>query len=412
MRGGMVGEEESGGENDRGTPAATGMGGTKETEVGEGADDWTHRADLAAFVGEDDARARAAFDRLSPTCRPFLARYLYRTCGVTDAARRDDLEQTILLRVWGARRNFQPRGRDAWFGYIRQAAYRCFLDDCRRRHAPTLPAAEEVERIPDRELGVAEVVLSALDAGELDALADQTLLDDHTPLDLDGSTRGLLAAQLFYLDGEGWEDVANLLTMTDPTRPVTRERLDDWLTDPRVIRRLAFRQVYWENRRLARYLLDAARESGEQDNAIAAVIDWRYRYGLLPEQIRQRNDCQLPVEKLMATLDRCVARLPFTTVMEEFLARLRRGGTERLTKWLASNHLWQRLAFAYRYADHLMHRDILDRCQPPAKVAGFDLNAGHLNVWLANARLLARISRARDRRDEEDEREGVGDVGP
>lgn len=365
--------------------------------------------ELQAFAGPDSAKAKRVYERLSPSCRRLLQNYFKHKCGIDDATRREDLEQTVLVRLWEKRQSFKPQGEAAWYGYVRRIAFNCFIDDCRRRHAAPLPEGDVLESLPDTDLAIVEAVLAALDNGVFFETADQVLLDDNAPLAPGEAAQSLLAAQYFYLDGEPWETVVALLRGTYG-KPVTRRTMDAWLTDPRVIRRLVFGQLYWENVALSDYLLQLHKGAGPEE---AQAIQWRYRYGLLPDHIEQRKDCSLSSENLKALFDRCGTLFPFREVMVTLHMRLKRGGVSMPRILSADNSVWQRLAFQYRYSDQLPHRDILERTQSSAEVVGFKLNSGMLNVWLANARLLEKVARRLQESQEDkldDKREGRADA--
>lgn len=123
------------------------------------------------------------------------------------------------------------------------------------------------------------------------------------------------------------------------------------------------------------------------------MILWRYRHGLLHEQILQRDDCAFSPQLLTELIDRTLACFPFSQEMLSLLAALGTRGRQALME----RGLWQRLAFQYKYRDSLPHQDIQDRTQPAYRqVAEADhpeITLGMLNVWLSNGRLLERLGR-------------------
>jgi len=380
------------------------------------------REALERLAGADETSARVAFESLCPRARRFLHASL-RDKGA-DPDTREDVIQETLSRVWRARSRYRNEGPGAWYALLRLTAHRCYLDHLSARGATVELSLEEP---PPEELRVVdemmEQVSTAVRSGELQDAADELWLG--TRAGPDGSRR-LLAAQLYYLDGEPWDRILRLLghgVHGEP--PVTRKLLDDWLTDPATLRALAFRTLHYSNERLSAELLSlaeedarlaelmrrAAAEAPEEDSGLGwtwgevRVILWRYRYALLVEQILARGDCAHDAEKLEELLVRTRALLPFSREMDGLLAQLERVPGMDARRTLAAPGLWQRLAFQYRYADELPHRDVGERIEPAAERAGYRVTAAMLNVWLAGRRLLGRFI-------EHCAKKGLSDVEP
>jgi hypothetical protein len=97
----------------------------------------------------------------------------------------------------------------------------------------------------------------------------------------------------------------------------------------------------------------------------------------------------LEIEEVERVTRTCVGRFPFLIRARELKKKLRSCGLE--TRLLSSMDLWRRLAFQYYAADALPHRHILERTSEPAEISGYGLNAGILNAWLSNRRILAQL---------------------
>ena len=354
----------------------------------------TEEMALDRFADADDKAAQAAFVTLEAAARPLIDAYLRNNCRVIEGQDRADLIQETLIRLWNARAGFMNRGTGPWRAMLRRTAFRCFIDRLRRESR--LPVASEWDenQIPDKDRLPAQAVLAALAADRLSHLADCLLLELDASLPPEHLERRLLAAQLFYLDGEPWHEVLYLLGPGMPGTPaLDRAQLDAWLADPATLRHLAYRTLFMENQPLAAYLSRApVTDSWTPDEQ--RIIRWRYGNGLLEEQIALRNDCPIARAEIRALCERCEALFPFKECMEALLHRLTAfsgEGQEPLRQGLARPGLWQRLAFEYRYREDLAHRDIQSRTRPAAQVLGTDVTEGMLNVWLSNGRLLKRL---------------------
>lgn len=381
-------------------------------------------ADLALLGDPDEAVAREAFTRLADDARSVIEKHLRLDCRVSDAETRADIAQSVLLTIWVRRTAFSPQGMSAWHGYLRRTARSRWIDTL--RGAGRLPTADAMARsgVPVVERAFVTAVLAAHHSGRLQRVADREFLGADPRVSDAQYDRRLLAAQLFYLDGEHWEGVLRVLGAAAAAdgEALTREVLDDWLADQATLLRMAFRELHWDACRLASWLLgsddvlpheelDSCQRAAERGEALPAgraprdpyctpaqlaVLLWRYRQALLREQILAREDFPLPPGEYDAVVDTCRAGLPFRQCMEGLLRCYAEAGAD--PSWsvtpLTGSGFWQRLALQYRVWDDLPHRDILERAAPPAEVVGYALTPARLNVWLSNGRLLSRLARA------------------
>lgn len=386
------------------------MGGERgEPSKGKGMNE---SEDLALFAGDDESAAGAAFERLSVRARRFLFVCL-RERGV-DPESREDVVQEALARIWRSRSRYHNQGVAAWYGLLRQTAFRCYLDMIQARGGSG-PVEFQVDDLPEETLRVVDTLMSqvsaVIDSGKLQNAADALWLEVKPGRE---TTRRLLAAQLYYLDGEPWDRVLRLLPAGSADEPpLSRSELDDWLTDPGTLRLLAYHTLYYSNDELAAALLavpdaEPVELAVLMRRALAAspteqagkgwtwgevrVILWRYRYGLLVEQILSRGDCSHDPAELAELLVRTLAQFPFSKEMERLVARLEGAVGGEARRILATPGLWQRLAFQYRYADELPHRDIGERLEPAAGQVDYRITPAMLNIWLAGRRLLTRFA--------------------
>lgn len=145
---------------------------------------------------------------------------------------------------------------EAWRGFLKTTARRCCVDLFRRRSEATLDGAILDETAADEGADTLGALMDALEMQALHHHADILWLGLDPVLSPEAHTRRLLAAQLFYLDGLPWKTVLPLLGPPRPGEPpLTRAALDVWLTDPGVLRHLAYHTLYYDNDRLAAFLL-------------------------------------------------------------------------------------------------------------------------------------------------------------
>jgi DNA-directed RNA polymerase specialized sigma24 family protein len=383
--------------------------------------------DLERFAGVDEAAAREAFARLCVDGRRILEAFLKRR--VENDQDREDAIQDALANVWKARARFRNQGGAAWRGLLRLTAMRCWLDRVGRTAGRPSEPEDALEQLPDEDLPTADDVISqvslAIDAGRLYDQANVLWLALDPAVSPTVHTRQLLAAQLFYLDREPWDQVLRLLPPEAPGEPpLTREVLDCWLSHAGVLRLLAYQTLYFSNHRLAACILGlpestepraldemmrlAVREDpgpaapGGWKWPVVVVLLWRYRSALTAREILSRSDCPYDPDALEGVLVRSAALLPFSTEMAKLLSALARA--PRAREALGAPGLWQRLAFQYRYQDDLPQRDIQERTAPAAEQVGYSITPGVLNVWLSGGRLLRRLAQscpAQENRDHE-----------
>lgn len=359
---------------------------------------------LEQFTSRDEKSAQAAFNRLAEGSRGFL-RSCLRKFGLRDEEAIADIAQNSLLRVWDYRARYQVRDVSAWYGWLKRIARNCYVDWMRR-----LPCEPRVE---DTDAGA--IFLATSDWVEPGLLYDQAnveFLGLNETLSPETHERQLLAAQFYYVEGLSVERARRLLGPGPPDEPpLTAERLEEWLTDPGVLRLLAYQTFYYSNDRLAGFLLNLPEPMEPEaldtlrDRAAAAasepppeigwtweevkVLLWRYRHGLSVEKILNREDWgPHNREGLEALLLESTRRFPFEKERERLLDCLGARGCEALR----TAQLWQRLAFQYYFYDDLSFADVRERLEPAARgLHEFQKNS--LHSWLYNGLLLKRLAK-------------------
>ncbi len=356
---------------------------------------------LERFAGADPKAAEDAFTHLSNRIERFLWRYLATLVPLPQD--RDDVIATVLEKLYSRRCEFQVQGLGPWYAFVATTARRCAWD-----RAPKHEFLELNEEIPARDL---ELISSVAEMSHLRSLlyatADELWLGVSRRLSPSDRNRRLLAAQLYYLHGRPWEEVCRLV---GEEKPVGRAMIDSWLSDPSVLRDMAYQLLYVDNDSLICALLGKDRPLSIQEldgltmaaekaegtpptpwtwNEIKIAI-WRYRNGLLTEKILQM-DPGLTREQVDTALGRCRERLPFEKVavsIQEALIRRRAPINP-----LSSPEIWKRLVFQYSAIHELPHKQILERTEPAARVAGYSLTAAVLNGWLCNGRLTEQLAK-------------------
>jgi DNA-directed RNA polymerase specialized sigma24 family protein len=348
---------------------------------------------LRIFAGADEEAARQAWGRLWELNRFRLQGFLIRTLNVD--ARRDiieDIIEDVFLKLWDMRPRFEHRGIEAFHGLLYKMVKHRYLDLIRDRQEK----AEDVEdwdAIPDSDLSAVGGIVDTVLAEELYHLANVLWLELDPSLSRETHNRQLIAAQLYYLDGEPEEEVLRLLGSPSPVEPpLTRDTLDEWLWHSGVLRHVAYQELYYSNDDLAAYLLNNSPQADWTD-AEKTIILWRYRNALLMDQILERKDCPYTQEKLAALLDRLKSCLPFSSQMARVLAGLARAPQRDGRGALSRRGLWQRLAFQYRYGEEIPVRDVQERTQPAAAQVGYEVKFEVLNMWLSGGRLLEQLAR-------------------
>jgi DNA-directed RNA polymerase specialized sigma24 family protein len=369
------------------------------------------RTALDLFSCPDEKRAQEAFNTLCAHARKYLYVCLKDRVEPPDAIQ--DVIQETLIRIWKARKRFRNEGPAAFFSYLKVTAYHCWLDIKK-----TLPLNTDVETAPPEDWSQPDdidLLIAAIfsDGDPLFFFYAATVLfcglDPSQPKAF--HERQLLAAQLYYLDNAPVDRVIGILNATPGNRGIAYDEICEWLADPGVQRHLAYVDLFLKNEELARYLLELKEETPapkENDPRLgngcgakscrwtpeeSLVLLWRYRYGMTQQEISQRTDCPLPEDKLKGLCDRSAACFPFGNKMEMLLRCLGRDANVDAAKPFRSEDLWQRLAFQYRYHEHLPYRDICERTQPAASPAGYEVKPDNVNMWLGGRRLLNRFTR-------------------
>jgi DNA-directed RNA polymerase specialized sigma24 family protein len=342
---------------------------------------------IERFAGENLEAASEAFTALAPKVRTVVIHLL--ASLVPRMVEREDIAETVLQRLWQNRTQFEPRSVPAWWGYVAVTSRRCALDYQR----PEVPA-----EIEDRAADSFEESLT-LDPARLYEGADELWLHVDPTLPPIERDRRLLAAQLYVLHGQSREEAS----ATVGAEPLM---LDHWLRSGSTLLRLGYFYLYWNNDRLACYLLDvdggaksldrltvqARNRSGTPPMGSSwtkvQIVILRIRNGLTEPKIAQM--LRLEIGEVGRVTETCIERFPFSKRAQELKKKLRSRGLE--TRSLSSMDLWRRLAFQYFAADALPHRHILERTSEPAELLGYGLNAGILNAWLSNRRILAQLA--------------------
>lgn len=356
---------------------------------------------LEVFAGQDRKAADEAFVRLSDRIERFLWKYL--TPLVPLEQEREDVISIVIGKLYSRRSEFQVRGVGPWWAYVATTARRVVYDRAPQRD----PDVELSDELPDCDLdAIGNIAELSHFRSQLHRAADELWLGVPEDLFEGDRRRRLLAAQFFYLHGSSWEEVTAVL---GAGAKLPRATLDGWLQDPSVLLDLAYNYLYVgtddllsiifrPEKPLSRSELEAAVSGFESAKGTppegwywneVKVAVWRYRNGLLNEKIRQ-IDRHLTEGFIESTLEKCRARLPF----ERRVRDLQQAFAQKRVPidLLETSGLWRRLVFQYSVSNDLPQRQILERTERPAAMAGFTLTAGVISAWLSNGRLLQQLS--------------------
>lgn len=359
-----------------------------------------YNRDLELFAGDDSEAAAPAFSRLwRRVQKPLYTRLRQHGLSHADS---EDILQSAGAKIWNTRSTFRPNGPAAWWAFARQITHRQMLDEIRKEAIrPPLGEVADLETIPERDLPYLNTLLvAAEDSRSLYEAADRlwlgSLVDDPDFLNR------LLAAQLFFAHGSKCKEIAALFAGALPSD------VDSWLMEPAVLRHVSYRELYWENDRLAGYILrpkapyspaeldKLPREialgefaSADWRDAEALVVLWRIRNGLLTEQVARFDRCDLDSEGLERLFHRFRERFPFAAIALKLKRAIAMAGGPPV---LRAPEIWRRLAFQYHLRDQLPLKQILERTQPAAEAAEAKLTHSTLVGWIGMGRLLSQLA--------------------
>ncbi len=355
---------------------------------------------LERFAGADSRAADEAFVQLSSRIERFLWRYL--ALHSPNEQDREDVISMVLQKLYAKRSEFDVKSIGQWWAYVATTGKRCAGDHAKR--GDDVPIDDDLPAT-DMDLIGSVAELSHF-RSMLYRAADEFWLGVPRTLPEKQRRRMLLAAQLFYLNGAPHVEICQVLGLG---KPLDREELDEWLSDRAVLMDLAYSQLYIDNETLACTLLgrDRALSPKELDAWVAGaekgdgeapqgwtweeikIAVWRYRNGLLTEKMQQINP-GLSLKMIESALAKCSPRLPFVKTARNLQTALKQKHV--LFEPLSRTELWRRLVFQYLTAHELPHKQILERTEAAAKVAGFGMTAAMLNGWLSNGRLVTQLA--------------------
>jgi hypothetical protein len=350
---------------------------------------------LSRFVSEDEKVAEDAYAKLCPEISKFLRRFLRKYLSREDD--REDVIGKCLTRLWSKRSSFQVTTELAWWTYVANSGRWVAIDQGKQLQ-DTWPEMDP----PSEDANFIRIV----DRGEGDMLyssADRLWLGLNTKSP--NGRRKVLAAQLFYVHERQVEIVVRCIG-----RGIGKEAVAEWLRHEAVLLATCYIELYYGNDKLARRILGAqdlddltkrAHQSPKSEPPVGwsweevEVILWHYRNGLSAEKIVQMSQgpnraapCY-SIAEIRRILDKCEQRLPFAGVASQLASAFKKHHVKG--EPLRNPGLWRRLVFQYFSADMLPHRQILARTEPAASVCGANLNAGILNAWLSNSRILDQL---------------------
>jgi DNA-directed RNA polymerase specialized sigma24 family protein len=350
--------------------------------------DFEYEKEINDFAFGDDGAAAKAFERIFEAARPTLLAFVRRK--VQPPMDAEDIVQDVAVRTLLNRAKFKPMGWNSWLCFLRRCALWTLLT--RVREDVEIPF-ESVEDLPIADIiSVESIVDARIDREAIRRAADIVLLGIDPTIEEQVLVRHLLAAKMYFVDGNSWSEIASFLSSSRPyEKPINRDDLDSWFSERSTLLKLFYHTLYMSPAELSDHIIDSP--SGEPDSprwteVEERLIVMRYENALLFEQIVRRDACTLSESELCKLYVRCAQYFPFTKRMRSLLSTL---GANATGLGLAKPHLWQRLAFEYWVFDTLPRNDIGDRTNSPAIEAGTQVNDSRLNAWLSEGRLAHRI---------------------
>ncbi|HVT13179.1 MAG TPA: sigma-70 family RNA polymerase sigma factor [Fimbriimonadaceae bacterium] len=368
--------------------------------IDSGKDRWELQDELVAFSQAPDKEAQIAFDKIFANQRRRLIRYFMGKGFSEDNA--EDLTQEVSRRAWAARRSFEPLGLGAWWNFLLRIARNHAIDIVRRSSRYRQDAFADAEEIPAGDIPYLDVLLRE----DIFDAADALWLGLPRRQKSQNRSR-LLAAQLFYLHGLDWREVAQVLGKDART---ASHELDEWLSDGAVLRHLAYVELYWSNDRLAGYLLcpkepltppelDRLNEALNGDEPATRISDWtpreafvvlrRVRNGLTTDRILSFHHYNFDQDEVEGVAERVRNQYPMARIGKEL--RDAYEAADHVMR-LIDTGLWRRLVFQYDFSDDLPQKQILERTAPPAEVVGTKMTEAKLTGWISMNRLLAQLA--------------------
>lgn len=375
------------------------------------------------LCGADARLAERAFAFLQNRYLPVLHGYLRHT-GVANRDDRDDLISSTFYKLWSYRENVVFANETAGRSYLYTIASRCLIDSVRVHSRTRTVSHETLQGTPEEP--------AAEDSPEAQVCAKIVMAQLVTAanclwLGLDSSLlpathmRQLLAAQQYYLENCSLKEVLRLLQPAPPAGEpkLTLDVLQAWLRHPGVLRLLAYEQLLYEPAKLVSFLLDLPHVSSSSirnllscaasyppDAPAMAEMPWsavvlailRYYHCVSADEVVGAKHAAVQPwgytrEQTLAVLDMLRARLPFCEEVKTLMESLEPLETPTLAEILGRAQLWERLAFQYSYLIDLAQKDILERLEPPAALAGYLLSSNTLNSWISGRRMQASLLR-------------------
>lgn len=348
-------------------------------------------AALDNFVSADLPKAEDGFRKLWALTEPILKGRIRQCLNASDT---DEALVDTMAKLWAIRTKFNPQGSAAWISYAKRTAMRCAYDIAKAR----LNTEENPE-----DFDILFCLSEAFeDPGFFDRLAAETWCGYDHRLPQRERNRRVTAAAYFFLQKRSIRNICESLLPGVP-RAKAEAELESWLTDQAVLRDLARRRAYRTGYDLACHLLDMrpdrkqdclkallkqseAPEPGDPPQGwewreVPAIIS-RYQFGLSPARTKERTP-HFSLKEISGIDDRCRAKFPFAKSVSDLAVAFK----ER-KDLLKGNGVWYHLAYKYWYRDGLSQKDILQRMVDAADAGGKKLNAGQLNVWFGNHRLV------------------------
>lgn len=287
--------------------------------------------------------------------RPRLERYFRqygRRCDV------DDMMAMLALRLWQSFGNLE-RIPLSWDAYIWQCARSISSQVIRRASKLVSISIDDVCEQADFEV---PEVFSEHSAADVVRVANTLWLEVNHPGKLDEQAKVGLA----ILDSLG-----------------DREPLDHWHQFGQQLRSAAFHLCLLRGRDMYGILCRSTESAPLSSETTTSYLRDRFLYGLSSQRAAHRNLIDDHMAQHLEHWSNEVLSWParFGRIHDYVTP------CQGLAAWMATPPIWKRIAFEYSYLNGLSRQDVFERTAPIARIFGYSLSFGTVNMWLSGARL-------------------------
>jgi len=340
-----------------------------------------HLADAILRLQGGENSRKHGFDALASTTRSVLVAYQVKR-GMSPS-QAEDIAQDALLRMWRNIDRLEFPSVAHWLAYAKRVTDRLGTDiRGRDRHEV---ASDDVSDTVASDQDFVAAIANKLEQQALHEHADDLWLGD-APSSF--PTR-VLAATLLFVDQVPKNRVVRWLKrqkyLTDQPSDIMQ-----WVGHERVLRTVAYQQLYKTPSEVLSFVLGYAAESLQPGlNIDHDLVARKYLGNESTANILNSISDHAERDELFAFFERCDSRLPFLYSMVHLWGSI--PNQESKATALGKPGLWKRLAFQYTL-DGLPHLEFVARFAPVAEIASFKIEPMTMHAWISNKRLQKELT--------------------